>query len=780
MADADENEKNPAEDYSKPDYWRRWVKAAKKAAEQHKLDADAAYAEFDNQPESAGTESRKSRRYPIYKSSCITVKPAYYSRTPALTTTRRFEINDLDALTACEVATRLAQYLVDNTRFDDVMGSAVSDFIHADKATGQVIYEAETEEQRVPLFPTMDEAGETEFYTAEGDEHEGEVLQDEQGYFFMDMVAIPETQKVYAAQTCYDEILHTPDAKCEAEIEDKAYYFVMDEDKAKNRFGEKAANIKWKSGKKYGGDERKENEGVDMPGRYVEGWEIWCKRSKQVYWLSDQYQEDFLDVKEDPYGLRGFFPSPAFAIANKPKKSMYPTPLYIDLKPGLDDLHEIAAQIPDMARAARPRALVDGSNTELLTALQELEGGEFVAVKNFQSLVEKGGLGSLVQYLPVQELVAAIQRLMELEQRLVDKFYEWFGVPDILRGTSDPLETAAAQEIKQGSAHDRFKFAKKLIATLARDLIEMMLDLSLRVFGRDKIASIVGLNYMTPEHQQRFDNALGILKNDEERVIRIDIDTDSLSFLDQSLKQQQVNQAAQTVTTGLQTIAQMSSGDPTFIPAGLEVLLTTLEHMDAGRKFTDAVSKTINTLMEAKKNPPEQPPPPPDYEAQKLELQGQKQAIEAQKVAREQDRKDYELQLKAQAQSSELQLAEYKTQLDNTVANFSMQMEAARIQIEEFKAQMQARESEMEEIRLAQEADAKMYQEAVTTAKNTAPAEPQPPQIINVTPPSMPPITVQIDNGKAPSSKRVEVLRDEMGNAAGYQVVEVPENPSIP
>jgi hypothetical protein len=769
MADAEETEKNPAEDHTCPDYWRRWIKAAKKAGEQHKLDAEAAYREFDNQAGADGSESRSHRSYPIYKSSVITMKPAYYSRTPNIASSRRFEISDPDALTGCLIADRLAEYLVENSNFDDVMSAVVSDFIHADKATAQTIYEAETEKQAIPL--TVQPDGVT-FVTPEGEVHEGEVLQDGTGYYYEADVAKPETQKVYAAPICFDEILHTPDAKTESEIEAKAYYFTMDEGKACARFGEdKCSNIKWKTGKKYGQEDSKKNDSVDMPGRYVEGWEIWCKRSKRVYWISEQYNEDFLDVKDDPYSLRGFFPSPAFVIANKPQKHLYPTPLYIDLRPILDDLHDLAEQLPMLAKAARPRALVDGSNSDLLTALTELESGEFAAVKNIAAIVEKGGLSNLIHYLPVAELVAAIQRVMELEQRAKDLFYEWFGVPDILRGASDPLETAAAQEIKQGSAHDRFKYSKKQIARIARDIIEQMLDLSLKVFGREKIATITGFKYMSPEHQQRFDNGLAILRSDEERLIRIDIETDSLSFLDQSLKLQQINQAAQTVTTGMQTIAQMSSGDPTFIPAGLEVLLITLEHMDAGKKFTDSVSNTVKQLMEAKKNPPEQPPPPPDYEAQKLELQGQKQAIEAQKIAREQDRKDYELQLKAQKQDSEIQLAGFETQLNNAVANFSMQMEAARIQIEDFKAQMQARESEMEEIRMAREVDAKSYSDAVQAAQSNAPAEVQPPQIINIAPPN---VTVQIDNGKS-ANKRIEVVRDEMGNAAGYQVVEAPD-----
>jgi len=109
-----------------------------------------------------------------------------------------------------------------------------------------------------------------------------------------------------------------------------------------------------------------------------------------------------------------------------------------------------------------------------------------------------------------------------------------------------------------------------------------------------------------------------------------------------------------------------------------------------------------------------------------------------------------------------------------------LQIEQQRVQIEQFKAEMQARESQMEEIRLAREVEAKTYQAAVQAMQSQPPAEPTPPQIINVQPAAMPPVSVTIDakQGMPPSTKRISVMRDELGNAVGYEVSETP--PVIP
>jgi len=753
-------------------YWRRWIRAAKEAARRHWEDAKRAWEEYENTSSTSGldTKQRRVRRYPLYKASCKTIEPAFYSRRPKIRTERRLGVEDEVALTAALIAERLAYTLIDECDdFDGVIQAAVMDFIHADKATIQVLDEKKevVEEERIPLLPSVD--GSDEYRTQDGEVYLDEVFRDDVGWFGKRRVSRFVTTRVYPAQVCYDEILHTPDAKSESEIEEKAFYFCMSEERARKRFPDKVESIAWKTYKSKDDEEGRRSE---IPGRYLEGWEIYCKTTKKVYWLSEQYSEDFLDVQPDPYGLRGFFPATPFIISSKPSKSLYPTPLYVDCEPLLSQLHIIAGKIASYVDAARPKALVP-DETDLVALLNAKSENVYIATKAFYGLLEKGGLNTLVQFLPTSEFLTAIQNLLQLEEQFKNNFFEWFGVPDILRGASDPVETATAQEVKISAAHDRFKFMKRQVREMVRDVIAMTVEMAVKLLPDDVLRRKVGFDFLPVEHQARFDAALALLRDNEQRAVRIEIESDSLSFLDQQLQEEKVAKATSLVTSGLESIASMSEQGVEFMNAGLQTLLLSLQAIDAGKEFQDGVMKAVKVLQEKVLNPPEPPPEPPDYEQMKLELQAQKQQMEVMLKERELSQKDYRLQMEAQEQAFRQEMERYKLTFDQQMQAFLAKLEQQNVLIESFKARAQAAESQMEEIRLAREADLHTYRQALQAAQVQQPAVPQPPQIIQVQPPSMPPINLTVEAAK-PGKKITSFVRDEAGNIRQTEQVEVP------
>ena len=296
-------------------YWKKFIKAAKDAAKQHFDDAKEAWREYENRgAKSDGRTIPKhnSRPYPIYWSSVKTLEPAYYSRTPKLNIKRRFDIEDPVAMTASLVVERLSEYLIDSCDFDDVMASVVADYIHADKTTAQVIYDVDLVPERIQLTATAIEEGEEVFLLPNGQIFEGDVLEDDNGYF-AEGDSIPENQKIYPKALPFDHVIHTPDARCESDIKEKAFYFCMDKQEAENRFGpDITEKINWKTQKSKSDDEDEyshpEDDNTESLGEYLEGWECYSRDTQKVYWYSEQYTEDFLDVQEVPYGLKDFFP----------------------------------------------------------------------------------------------------------------------------------------------------------------------------------------------------------------------------------------------------------------------------------------------------------------------------------------------------------------------------------------------------------------------------------------------------------------------------------------
>jgi len=720
-------------------YWQKWIKAAKKGAEKHWIDAKQCWDEFElaaNKELDVITDtSDRLGTYPIYYSSVKTLEPAYYSRTPLLSATRKFGIDDPIALTASVISERLARHLVDGCDFDSTMQACVADFIHADKTTLQLIYSADI---------GVDEYGQK----------------------------IASNKRINLAPICYDEILHSPEAKSYQEVKEIAYFFCLDKDEALAKFEKlRTVNVQWKQGKSY--EDKADNDSTDKPGQYLEGWEIWCEKTKKVYWYSEQFNEGLLNVQDNPYRLRRFFPSAPFAIGSKPSKSLYPTPTLIHMLGTVRQLHKGASKVLELTDNIKWAAIIDGSDPDLELALKRLRNGDYLAAKNFQAMIEKGGIANLVYFLPLKELVDAIVSLNSLEDRFEQQFYQWFGIPDILRGASDPIETAAAQEIKQTSAHDRFKSHKRMIAKLAEDGIEMMLDMAFHVFTPIEIGELVGLQYMQPQDKQNFEAAVQLLQNDKERLIRIELDTDSMSFSDQQLRHQRANTALDAVSKGLQAVSEMSQIDPQFAAVELQAVLASLETLQAGKQFTDSMQKAGEALLQKLQNPPEPPPPPPDYEKMKLEIAAQKTQIDAELKSRDLDIKQTSAIVESQKATAEVALERMRMDMEAQVQGIALQLETQRVQIEDYKAKLQAAESQMEEIRLAHEAESERMRAMIEAGSEETkePQQAQAPQIINVQPPSIPPIHVNIEAAR-PGLKQVQVVRDEFGNATGYNISE--------
>ncbi len=733
------------------EFWLKWIKSAKKAAKSHWDAAKEAWSEYEKNANSdpkiagGGTKEEDRKVYPIYWSSCQTLEPAYYARPPRAIGKRRFDIDDPVANTASMLCERLGTFLIDNSCFDEAVHPAVQDFIHASKTSCQIVYDIETEEVEIPEAVIIGEDGAYMF--ADGSPVEGEIVQDEMGGFSSTRITVKETKRIRLSPLSFNEVLHTPEAKTQAEIREIAYHFSLSREEAEEKFGlDETQPIPWKFSKTFG-DEEDADDDKDPACQYLEGWEIWCKDTRRVYHVCEGYPEFLKEPSGDEFKLRRFFPSTPFIFSSKPSKSLYPMPTWMHLRPTARQLNLMYSRVFTLIRSVRRRAIIDGSHPELLQAISELEENEFITVKNLQSIVEKGGLTNLIHYIPVAELITAISELNSLTEIFKANFYEWYGLPDIMRAASDPIESLGAQELKQGNANDRFKKNKSAVQQMVRDALEMMIDLALKVYSPAELDNILGRQYLQPEHQQYYDQAIALLKDDETRLVRIDIETDSTNFVDEQWIQQQRNTVSNTLVTGLQTIGQLSQNTPTFVPTALRALLSTLDGIQGGKDYEEGIKSAVNSLIKAAENPPPAPPPPPDYEMEKINLEREKLGLHAQ-----------ELQLKA----AQLELEREKVQADAMVKRVEAELKAVKLdhekelesvwqQLESLKIALSERDRSAENQRLAVETQAKIAQSA-----------PQP---------------VLINMGGAqsekPRSKIVTPIRDENGKLVQARIDEV-------
>lgn len=788
---------------SKVRYWLKWIAAAKRKAKKvHWDDAKAAYAEYERMSRGKSDDvdnQTKYRGYPIYTTSCKQLEASYFTDIGKIRSKRRFGVEDSLALTMSLITDRATQWLIENGNLKETMLSAKADYIHAAKATTQVIYTTEMEPHRVPLKVAKSSSGEDIYYEDDlNSPYEGEVLAQGEEYFYESKVARPETQRIFCAPVLYDEVLHTPDAKSDDEITEMAYKFCMDYEEAEAKFNtnpdgsSKGLRLPYQTGLDYSSDEdytdsEDENE---APGRYLEGWECYCKHTKMVYWVCETYKDDFLGKESDPYGLKRFFPSPAFRLQNKHRKSMFTTPTYVYLEAFCNQLHNIYYRIYRLVDAIRRRALVYGLSPEVIAALNALEGEEYISISDIEGILEKGGLENFIHWTPVKELVDSLSEALKIEEHFKQTFYEHFRLPDILRGVSDPEESLGAQEIKTDAANDSFKYDKKNIIELARDTAEMMFDLALMVWPDETFARVCGFEFLGEEHRRNFPEALYRLRNDEERLVRVEFETESTNFRDEARELQRQNMIAKTVTDGLAAIKGIEN--PGYQEVALICLLEVINAMGASTQSEDLVRKAVRALNEMKNKPPA--PPPPDYEQLKLQIMSQKNDITAQRDqmkgmadARELSQKEFELKLEAQAQSFEQAMSTAKLNFDQAmevsnktfeekIRSFESALDQALVAIEKqradaeaARAQVQTMETLLEETRLAKESEGDI---AVRVAEILATQNPMPePEVKSQPAAQVAPITIinEMKSGK----KRHNFTRDKDGNILAVDSEEI-------
>ena len=93
------------------------------------------------------------------------------------------------------------------------------------------------------------------------------------------------------------------------------------------------------------------------------------------------------------------------------------------------------------------------------------------------------------------------------------------GISDIMRGNSNPYETATAQSIKGTMGTNRLEEQKNVCANFARDLLRMKAEIIAKNFDAATLTRMTG-EEVTPEVE-------AILRDDFQRTCSIDIETDS-------------------------------------------------------------------------------------------------------------------------------------------------------------------------------------------------------------------------------------------------------------
>jgi hypothetical protein len=607
-----------------------------------------------------GITSDSSEVFNILWANTEVLKPAIYSHVPVPEVTRRYLENDPIGEVMAMVMERSIEFCMQTPgeEFDDAAQQVRDDVLLPGRGLMRVFYDAQFEEE----------------------EHENLVTDPATGNVVNEPLKIDKkvSEQAYARYVYWKDFL-TSSADFWREVWWVAFATNMSRADLVEEFGEKGrlvptcgsvydkSNLYEESGDfKYswtmGGAAKDE--------QYARVWEIWDSRTRTVIVVSEGYDE-VLDEFDDPYELDGFFPTPQPLYAIKTTGSLEPVPEYTMYQYQAEELNTLTRRISRLTEALKARGIGD-ADIKSLQRLFSGEDNEIILDEEFGKLMQAGGIANAISWAPIKEIADVLSVLQPRRQECLAMIYELTGIADIMRGASQPYDTATAVEKKGQYGTARIKDRQKRFQKYCRDVLSLLGEVIANLFDPETLVLMSGVENKQ-EVMQGMEEVYKRLQNNAMRDYTINIQTDSTIAVNEQDNQEEALRFFGAVGGLMKEIFPAIENGMIPPEVAKELLLFAARRFDAGREL-------ISTLEKVGAQPPQQKPEE-GQEDQTAMAQASLQIA----------------QMQQQVEMAKLELEKQKAQQDFAIEQGKLQLKAAELQME---AQM---ESAANQIKIATE-----------------------------------------------------------------------------
>lgn len=577
--------------------WNMEIKAAQKDGERWRGQATKAIARYLDEKNDLDFDTG---RLNLFHASVTTLQALLYGKTPSTEVARRFADSDDDVgRVAAEALERLLNTDIerDSDTFAQAMELALEDRLLASLGEIRMRYVVEFEDRVTPAI-----LGDPDPLTGEQVELAPELV--EQVKTFEDV----ETDYAH-----WRDVLWSP-AKTYSELRWKAYRAYMPYEALVERFGQTIADLVPMKGRKH---DDTEGTGVESdPWQRAEVWEIWSKEDKKVYWWVDGC-DSILDVKDDPLGLDAFWPSPKPMIGNSTTSHFMPKPDYEICRVLYNQIDHLGERIGLLEEAIRVTGVYDKAATAISSMLTKGGGNQLYPVDNWAAFAERGGLKGQIDWMPLDQIVAAIDKLSQRLDGKIQLLYQISGMSDIMRGSTDPNETLGAQQIKAKFASVRVQRLQDDVARFASEAQKIRAEIISKHFDIETIIERSNILY-TPDKKDA--EAAAKLIKEQFFAYRVAVKPDAVAMTDFAALKQERTEFLGGISTFLPTMMQAAQAMPGSMPMMLEILKWVM----AGFKGSSQIEGILDQAIEGAQKALEQPRPPrPDPRMQVEQLKAQ-------------------------------------------------------------------------------------------------------------------------------------------------------------
>lgn len=676
-------ERDKAEQSQLAAKWNAELVASEKG--QHKWLTRARKIQKLYRRESSDTDAK--RKFAMLWSNTQTLLRAVYARPPQPVVSRRFKDSDPVGRAASEVLERSLTYSVDKQDLDGVLRTANLDFVLLARGQAWERYVPTQGEEVVPQIPVVQVTNEGGITYTYGDgtalEEDTEVKGDEGAYYVEGEAFRPvEFEESITDYVNWEDFGFSP-ARTWDEVTYVWRRVYMDRGQLKERFGPeigKQVPLDWGPKANRGSTE------IEELTKKAAVYEIWDKCERKAYWISKAWSVGPLDVRDDPLGLDGFFPCPRPLLGTTTNDTLNPVPDYVYYQDQAEEIDILTSRIGELQDALKVRGFYAAIEKTNLNNLLSTTNNTLIPVVDWMSLKSNGGVQGMIEWMPTDMIVATLKACVELRAQIIEDVYQITGVSDILRGASDPNETAKAQGIKAQWGSLRIRDRQNEIARFARDIMRIKGEVIAEHFATETLVKMTGLKLPTQEEKAQaqaavtqmqqaaqqtgqqppippelekllqsptWEDVQALLKDNATRQFRVDIETDSTIEPNETEEKQATVELMTALGGFMQQWGPVIQMAPGIAPLAAELLKFALRRFRAGRQMEDVVETTMNQLLAGQGVAPQAQEAASGPSQEQLQIEAQK--VQGQNMA---------VQTKAQTDAMRAQIEAQRTQAD--------------------------------------------------------------------------------------------------------------------
>jgi hypothetical protein len=627
--------------------------------------------------EQAGQPNEDERRFAILWANIQTLGPAVYAKTPEAVVSRRYKDSDPIGRYASEVIERTINFSIDGDGFADRMKLVRDDYLLLGRGQMWVRF--------VPHVANDQEPQVTNDADDEGSE---------------------DQKQVYAEVICdhvaYNDFGFTP---CR-EWSEVTYVYrrvFMGRAKLVERFGKigKSIPLDWST---------KDDPSVDQEAKEKTKkaaiYEVWDKLTGKVRWFSKAYSAGPLDEKDDWLGLEGFFPCPRPVMATTPQDMFIPVPDYVYYQDQAEECDELTAKIGYMTDAIKTSGFYAGEENVKLQNLFNSKTNQLIAIDSMASLQDKGGMKGIIEWFPLEQIITALKTAFDTRKQILEDIYQITGISDIIRGATDPNETAAAQGLKSQWGSLRVRDKQEELARFARDIMRLMGEIVAKNYDAKTLSAITDVQLPTNQQKQAaqimqqmaaqaqqtgqpppppppgfpspeilgrpsWEDVEQLLKSDAMRSFRIEIETDSTVQVDEDAEKRR---RVEFITALAQIIGASQpalQAAPQLAPLVGKAIEFLARGFRAGREMEDVIEKVFDQVAQMPPQSPQQGMNQQEAQLKQADLQIKQQALQAGMAATQATAQDAQVRAQAEAQ---------KAGMEHQYRMGQLQIDAAQLQ----------------------------------------------------------------------------------------------------